>query len=147
MITDALLAYGHFLSMITTVAALAVEAVLCRPRLSRPLAKVLGRVDIVYFVAAILALTTGFLRVFWGLKGSAFYLNNPVFYTKVGLFLLVALLSIPPTIQFIRWGRQAADVAIPPVEIARVNRFLYIELALLALIPLLGSLMARGFGY
>ena len=150
MLLDVLLAYIHFLSMIATVSTLAVEAVLCRPGLTARGARLLSRVDIIYFVAAILVLTSGLLRVFFGLKGAAFYLNNPVFYVKIGLFLVVGLLSIAPTLQFIRWGRATLDAPEQPVaapEVSRAARMVYIELGLLALIPLMGVLMARGYGH
>lgn len=150
MLLDALLAYAHFFSIIATVGMLMVEVILCRPGLNGATVKLLGRMDLVYFGAAILALATGLLRVFFGLKGSAFYLENPVFYIKVGLFVVVALISIIPTIRFIRWARQTSkepDRPITDQEVGQTARFLYVELGLLALVPLLGSLMARGFGY
>jgi putative membrane protein len=150
MLRDAILAYGHFFAIIATAATLAVEAVLCRPGFNRATANLLGRIDLFYFGAAILALATGFLRLFFGVKGSAFYLQNPVFYAKVGLFVVIALISISPTLRFIRWGRQAAadpDQPIAHDEVRQAARFIYVELGLLALLPLLATLMARGFGY
>jgi putative membrane protein len=150
MLQDALLAYAHFIAMIATATALVVEAVLLRTSLRWPQVGLLGRIDIVYFGAAMLALATGLARVFWGLKGAPFYLQNPVFYVKIGLFVIVALVSIAPTIQFIRWGRQAeshGDKPVPQAEVVRARRFVLSELALLVLIPLAAVLMARGFGY
>jgi putative membrane protein len=150
MVRDALLAYAHFLSILATAALLVVEVFLCRPVLAAARARLLSRVDLMYFGAAILALATGVLRVFFGLKGAAFYLNNPVFYTKVGLFLVIALISINPTLRFMRWGQEAAARPEQPIanqEVQQAARFIYIELGLLALLPLLGALMARGVGY
>ena len=41
-------------------------------------------------IAAALWLVTGLLRAFAGLeKGTGFYLASPLFWTKMGLFLLV----------------------------------------------------------
>jgi putative membrane protein len=150
MLQDALLAYAHFIAMIATATALVVEVVLLRTTLRWPQVGLLGRIDIVYFGAAMLALATGLARAFWGLKGAPFYLQNPVFYVKIGLFVIVALVSIAPTIQFIRWGRQAdshGDKPVPEAEVVRTRRFVLAELGLLALIPLAAVLMARGFGY
>jgi len=62
----------------------------------------------------------------------------------------VGLISILPTIRFIRWSKHlAADASavLSQREIAGTARFIYIELLLLALIPLCASLMARGVGY
>ena len=150
MLSDALLAYLHFVAIIATGATLTVEAVLCRPGLRWSAARLLGRLDLFYFGAAILALGSGLGRLFFGVKGSDFYLNNPVFYFKIGLFLVVALISIIPTMQFIRWSRQATSHAEEPIshtEVARTSRYILVELGLLAVIPLLATLMARGFGY
>jgi putative membrane protein len=150
MLLDALLAYTHFVAIIATATTLGIEAVLCRPGIRWPQVRLLGRIDLFYFGAAILALASGLARVFWGLKGAPFYLQNPVFYVKIGLFLVVALVSIAPTIQFIRWARQAesqGDKPVPLAEVVRTRRFVVVELGLLALIPLAAVLMARGFGY
>lgn len=147
---DALLAYAHLIAIIATAATLLIEATLCRPNLDAASARLLGRVDLLYLVAAILALSTGLLRLFWGLKGWAFYRNNPLFYVKVGLFRAVGLISIAPTLRFIRWARQlhaTPEQAISSPEIVGTTRIVYLEIGLLTLIPLLGSLMARGVGY
>jgi putative membrane protein len=42
-----------------------------------------------------------------GAKGSSFYLWNPLFWTKIALFAIVAMLSIPPILQLVRWTKQA----------------------------------------
>jgi putative membrane protein len=60
-----------------------------------------------YGASALLLLEVGFSLVYWDAKGSSFYLLNPLFWTKVGLFAVVAVLSIPPALQFIRWTKQA----------------------------------------
>jgi putative membrane protein len=147
---DALLAYLHFLALIGTVATVVAEAVLCRPGLDERRLKVLGRVDLWYLVMALLALASGFGRAIWGLKGWAFYANNPVFWVKIGLFVLVGLLSIVPTIRFIRWAKTLAatpGTTVADGEVKAMSRYIVIELGLLALIPLMAVLMSRGFGY
>src|SRR5436190_19081777 len=57
------------------------------------------------------------------------YLPNPFFVAKMLLYIAIATLSIKPTTSFIRWRRR-----------------LHAEVALLALIPLMTVLMARGIG-
>ena len=109
----------------------------------------LGRIDLLYLIMAALALTTGLLRLFFGVKGAAFYLNNPVFWIKIGLFIGVGLISILPTIRFIRWGRtlRADGGMVAAAEINATLPIIYLELGLLAAIPLAATFMARGFGY
>ncbi len=147
---DAILAYAHFISIILVVSTVIAEAVLCRPALTTEWAQRLGRIDLLYLVAAILALTSGLLRLFFGAKGSAFYINNPVFWIKMGLFIAAGLISIIPTLRFIRWTKTLRDrtvSVISPRELTSTARIIYLELVLLALIPLMATLMARGFGY
>ena len=149
MPTDALLAYFHFIAIMGTVSFLVVEAVLCRPGLGSELAHRLRRVDGAYAMFAVLALVTGLLRLFQGAKGSAFYTGNPVFHAKMTVYVAVALLSILPTVRFIGWSRAAQATGRGPDDAAvrSVRRFLMAELVLVALLPLLATLMARGVGH
>lgn len=148
---DAILAYLHFVSIIAVVSTVVTEAFLCRPGLTLPWVQRLGRVDLLYLVTAVLALSSGLLRLFFGAKGAAFYYNNPVFWGKIGLFIIVGLISIIPTIRFIRWAKRLesdeSNSTIGHQEVTSTAMIIYLELGLLALIPLMGSLMSRGFGY
>jgi putative membrane protein len=150
MILDAVLAYLHILAIFLTGFFLLLEWVRCREPFALNRARLLVKVDAGYAVAALSALATGLLRVFYGVKGSAFYLDNPVFYAKVGVFLLVAALSIPVTRAFFRWKKDLeknhGEVTVPAREVRRVRVFLLLEIMLLALIPALAVLMARGIG-
>jgi putative membrane protein len=149
MWNDALLAYSHFVALIGTVALLVAESQLCRPGLSGAALHRLKQVDIAYAAFAVLTLVTGLMRVFWGAKGSSFYLSNPVFHAKFGLFVVVGLLSIVPTLRFIAWSKAARTSAhhVPDDAAVRsVRRFILLQLAGVAVLPLLATLMARGLG-
>ena len=146
---DALLAYLHFTSVFLLFAFLTVELMLMRGDLDARAARLLGRVDMWYFGSAIAALTTGFLRLAFGAKGPDFYLSAWPVYIKVGLFLAVALVSVQPTMTFIRWRRALEHDAgwrVPEDERRRMRRYLMIEVHLAALIPLFAVIMARGLG-
>ncbi len=146
---DMLLAYLHFIAIIATVSTVAIEAVLCRRGLDGTWVARLGRIDLLYLIMAALALTTGLLRLFLGIKGWQFYVYNPVFWVKIGLFVVVGLISIIPTMRFIRWGRtlRTEGGVVAATEINATLPIIYLELLLLAAIPLAATLMARGFGY
>ena len=104
---EALLAYAHLLAILTLVVFLASEAALCRPEwLNALTVERLARVDGIYGLASGLVLVTGLARVFMGAKGSSWYWSNPLLWTKLGLFAVIALVSIKPTITFIRWRKQ-----------------------------------------
>jgi hypothetical protein len=52
--------------------------------------------------------------------------------------------SIPPTLAFLKWRRAGT---LPPAEaVAKVRRYLWIEVALFALLPAFAAAMARGYG-
>ncbi len=150
MIKDALLAYFHFASIFLLFAFLTVEAMLLRHPLYTARLRLVARVDAWYGASAVMVLASGVLRWFFGAKGSAFYNSNPVFHTKITLFVLVGLLSIKPTIQILRWSRELKQNAafLPPVDAQKsVRRLVMVQIHLAALIPLLAVLMARGIGH
>jgi len=150
MIKDALLAYLHYIAIIVLFAFLTVQIVLIRRPIDAAAARLLARCDIWFGAASALVLVTGLMRVFMGAKGAAYYTGNPVFWAKVGLFLAVGLMSIRPTIQFMRWAKQAKqDVGfvVEQTEQRRMRVYLMLEIHLLALVPLLAVLMARGIGH
>ena len=63
-------------------------------------------------------------------------------------FVIIGLLSIKPTLMFIRWRKELrASGALPsPDQIKLARRFVMVEAHLLALIPLAAVFLARGFG-
>jgi len=149
MILDAVLAYLHFTAIFLLFAFMTVEVMLMRGALDQAAVRLLGRVDIWYFGSAIAALITGMLRLGFGAKGSDFYLSSWPIYVKVGLFIAVGLISIQPTMVFMRW-KKAFDhdpaFRVGDEERRRVRKYLMIEVHLAALIPIFAVIMARGLG-
>jgi putative membrane protein len=145
---EPLVAYLHYLAIVLIAGFLVAEIVVCRPSLDAERVRLLPRLDIVFFAGALLALATGLLRLFYYAKGVGFYLPNPFFIVKMALYVVIASLSIKPTMAFLRWRRRLdASGALPPAaEIASARRLIHIEVALLALMPLMAVLMARGIG-
>jgi putative membrane protein len=77
MIFDAVLAALHYLSMILLVVFLAAQAVLCKPEfINAAVIRRLSIYDALYFGCAMAVLATGLARVFFGVKGVAFYAGN-----------------------------------------------------------------------
>jgi putative membrane protein len=146
---SALTAYLHYLAMIAIAVILVVEHMLCAPGLGGSRIRLLARLDLLYMAAAVLALTSGVARVVWFGKGAMFYLHNPVFYIKLALFIAIGLLSIPPTLQYLRWLRGlesgTADSA-ADYQVIRVRRYILMALILFAFIPLMATFTARGIG-
>jgi putative membrane protein len=105
------------------------------------------RADSAWGIAALLWLGTGLVRVFGRLeKSSTFYLRNGFFLVKMGLFIAVVALEIFPMLTFIRWRIARANGEVPtgsaPLRVlVRIND---LQVALVALMPFVASLMARG---
>ena len=146
--TEVLVVYLHFAAMTLIAVFLAIEYLICVPGLARGKVKLLARIDLLYLTAALLALATGVARLVWLGKGPGFYLHNPVFYIKLALFAAVGLISVPPTMQYLRWmrGLKAGTGAVADFEVLRARRYVLAELVLLAFIPFLAVMMARGIG-
>jgi putative membrane protein len=146
MQTDALLAIAHHLLVFGLAMVLAREAILVRRQISAADAVKVARIDTTFGILAGLILVVGFGRVYFGIKGPDYYWHNPFFHGKLGAFLLVGLLSIWPTVRFIRWraaiNRDPAFVP-PTSEVEKIRRFIHLELAVFFLIPVFAALMAR----
>ena len=148
-IVEVIVAYLHFVSVLGLAGLLTAELLMYRRELTPATARLLRRVDSFYGGVAGVVLLTGLARVFWVGKGASFYLGNPMFHALWIVFVVVALLSIIPTKHFLHWGKAPADGHAPSISEAtykRVRRVLLVEIHLLAIIPILAVLMARGIG-
>jgi len=149
LIVNSIMATLHHLAAFAVVATLVYEFVAYRKGLGLEEARRIQRVDLVYGISAGLLLVVGILRVFFFEKGVNFYSHNPVFWIKMSLFAIVGVVSIYPTIRFIKWNSalsagQAPEI--PDEEFKRVRLFLHLELVGLTLILFAAPAMARGIG-
>jgi putative membrane protein len=150
VILDAALAYLHFTAIFVLFAFLTTQVVLLRTPLDARGILLLGRTDIWYASSAAAVLATGVLRLWLGPKGAEFYLGAWPLYAKVGLFLVVGLISVKPTIEFFRWrAALKRDPAwrLAPERQAAMRRIVMLEVHLAALIPVFAVIMARGLGH
>ena len=147
MWNDAILAYLHFAAIFTLIWFLAKEWTLLRAGFSNNGVERLARADAGFGISAGLVLVTGALRAVFGVKGWAFYAHNPAFHVKIGLFVVVGLISIAPTLQFLRWRkalRNNAQFRVRETDWTQARRLVLIELHIVALIPFAAVLMSRG---
>ena len=145
---SAVVAYLHYLSFMLAFAALTIEILTLKKDLSLENAWRIVIADSVYGLSATVVLVTGILRVMYFGKGADYYLGNHVFYTKIGIFIIVGLLSLYPTFFFIRWITKLRDRQAPKLEDGQITLLSWLirgELGGLAAIPLLAALLARGF--
>ena len=149
MTLEALLSYAHILAILTMTVFLASEAALCRTEwLNAAVVERLAKIDMVYGASAIAVLLTGAARVIWGAKGMGWYLTNPLLHVKFTLFIVMGLLSIGPTLAYLRWRRALrADGTLPDaLQVRNTRRLVMVQAHILPLVPLAAVVMARGFG-
>ncbi len=68
-------------------------------------ARQLQLADLAFGASAGTILVVGFLRVFYFEKGSSYYFHSVPFIAKLTLFVIVSLLSIYPTVEFLSWRK------------------------------------------
>lgn len=146
---DATLAYLHYAAIFTLFAFLTVQAMVLRNPLDERTVRLLGRADIWAAGAAGATLITGFVRAGFGAKGGDFYFNAWPIYVKIGLFVVVGLMTIKPTLAYIRWRKayeQDPAWSVPAAEHAAMRKIVMAEVHIGALIPVFAVIMARGLG-
>ena len=149
MVTTALMAFLHHAFAFALVACLVYEFIAYRKGLSLEEARRIQRADLVYGISAGLLLVVGLLRVFLFEKGVNFYVHSPFFWVKMTAFAIVGLLSIDPTIRYIRWNKVIKENEAPEIseaEYKRTRLLLWLEIAGIAIILLAAPMMARGIG-
>src|SRR5215831_4314241 len=101
-------------------------------------------IDAGYGVLAGLIIIVGFTRAIFAAKGWDYYEHNAFFWAKIGTFAVIGLLSVPPTLAFLKWRRAGAP---PKVEaVAKVRRYLWMQVVLFPLLLAFAAAMARGYG-
>jgi putative membrane protein len=149
MVTTALMAFLHHVLAFTLTACIVYEFIAYRKNMGIAEMRRIQRVDLAYGISAGLLLVVGVLRVFFFEKGPNFYLNNPFFWVKMNAFLVMGLLSIDPTIRYIRWNRSLRQDIVPEVsepEYRRTRLLLWLEVIAIVVVLLAAALMARGIG-
>jgi putative membrane protein len=115
-----------------------------RPGVTQAWIARISAVDLWYGILAALILAVGFSRAVFAAKGWLYYSHNAFFWAKIATFALVGLLSVPPTLAYIRWRR--ADAPPGDAQVRQVRRLLWAEVVLFALLPAFAAAMARGYG-
>ncbi len=148
-IAAALFAWLHLLATGVAAGLLLAEYWLCRRMPDRTQARLLGMVDLGYFLALIASLATGLARAFYYGQDAAYYFANRLFWLKITIFLVIGLVAVAPTLQYIRWNREARTApSFAPLtrEVERVRASIALALGLWLILPLLAILVARGYG-
>jgi len=149
MTQDAILQFLHISAILALVVFITSEAAICRPEwMNADIVNRLVTVDRIYGIAAMAVLVTGFIRIYWGSKGAAWYWGNWLLHLKLTAFVVVALISIAPTLRFLRWRKAVrADGTLPSAdEVRRTRKLVMLQAHIIPLVPLAAVFLARGFG-
>jgi len=145
----AVFAWLHLVAIGVGAGLLMAEHWLCRRMPDRLQARLLGQVDLGYQLALIGAFATGLARVLYYGQDGAYYLANRLFWLKIAVFFGIALVAIGPSLQYLRWNREARSApSFAPLtrEVERVRSAIALGLGLWLILPLISILVARGFG-
>jgi putative membrane protein len=144
---SAIFAFLHHFAAFALFAAVVLEFVLIRGEITASSARRLGRTDMVLGISAGAVLVIGLLRVFYFEKGADYYFSSAFFLAKFGVFLVVAFLSVIPTMAFLSWRKAAKQGQAPvvtPQQLRTLKTVIHTELLGVFLIILFAALMARG---
>ena len=147
--TSAIVAYVHYLGIILCFGSLMFERLILKQNLSRNETISIIIADVIYGIAGLAILITGILRVKYYGQGGEFYTNNPIFWLKVSLYIVIGLLSLYPTITYVSWAIPLTKNKLPVITENLVKRFQLIimtELVGFTVIPFFATLMSRGIG-
>jgi putative membrane protein len=148
MTLEAVLAAMHLLAILTLVVFLTSEAALCRTEWMNPdVVKRLARLDLIYGITALVLLATGLARLFLGVKGVSWYVSQPLFHVKMTLFVLMALISIKPTLTFRRWLKVLNNSGALPsdAEVRSTRRWVMVQSHVLPVVAVIAVFWARGW--
>lgn len=146
---DAALSFLHFTFLLILVASLGAEVMLLRLPVDGRVARLLLRIDAFYGLSAIGLVAAGVARANFGAKGWDYYADQPFLWAKLSTFALIGVISIWPTVSYLKWNKFArADAAFvaPEAEVKRMRRIVLGEAHLLTLVVAFAVLMARGIG-
>jgi putative membrane protein len=142
-----LFAFLHHLCAFTLVSAVAIEFTLIRQELTAESARRLQFTDLVLGIAAVSLFIVGLLRVTFFEKGWDYYLHSYAFLAKLLLFIMVGVLSIIPTQEFLSWNAALKAGQVPVIDAKQrrlVTSIIRGELLAIAIIVLCAAIMARG---
>jgi putative membrane protein len=140
---DIAVRYLHYLAVFTLAGTILIQNMAIKRTITREDIQNLAKISTVHVIGLLLVFVFGLTLWLWVGKPSDLYTLNLVFHAKLGLFALLALLSIISGIFFLKnQSLESNSIDVPGLIILCVR----LKLALLAVISVLASLMARGIG-
>ena len=142
---DLILAVLHHIIVFSLVGVVLAELAIVRRGMDAAAVGRVAAIDLWYGILAGLIVFVGFGRAILAAKGWDYYAHNLFFWAKIATFVVIGLLSVPPTIAYVTWRK--AGAAPTDEAVAKVRRFLLIEMVLFAPLLAFAAAMARGVGW
>jgi len=145
MLAELLMRSLHLIALLILITAVLIHNIGFSRQLSREDILNLRRVDRAVHGAMAGVLLAGLALWLWVGKPAAFYNGNPLFHTKLLLFVIFVLLAANTTLYLRRHKQldEAHTISLPALQ----RLALRLQLPILLVIPVLAYLMARGVGY
>lgn len=146
----------HLLAVLAIIVGLIIILAASAPVIPIQDLQAINRVYLLTGIALLIAAAAGTTLWLAGGKPATFYNNNPVFHAKLGLFVVLLVITAYTGLQFRRLqkgldtGADAAeqtDSAATIVVSAPLRLLQKACIPLMLLIPALAWMMARGIGY
>lgn len=139
--TEIFFRYLHFIGIMSLAATLVAQHLIISSEMTKQQLKKVAFLDLIYIISIVLTLIGGLALWLWVGKDASFYSTNWVFHLKLSLFVLIVLLAIYPSMFFRRSKKSTAEIIKLPKVIIMLIRM---QLALIFIMPFLGSLIAKG---
>lgn len=147
MTLEIILSASHILLIMGWVSFLAAQTALSHADwMSAPVLRRLMRLDYYAWLCALLLLLSGVLRLYYGMKGWAFFATQWTLYLKIMVFGFLLLIEFWVTLQHRLWWRAHEDSASLPdaPHIRNVRKALMLQTHLMIALPILGAMLSRG---
>jgi putative membrane protein len=141
-----IVAWIHYIGIMLLLSSLLGEHLLLKQELTVSEARTIQTLDIVYGASATIVLVTGIMRMFLE-KGAAYYNHHIAFHILFGIFVIAALISIYPTVIFLRWRSDTSagrGQQLGRSQFKRIQTMVRVEMTLMLLAPLFATWMAHG---
>jgi putative membrane protein len=141
-----IVAWIHYIGIMLLLASLLGEHLLLKQEMTVSEARSIQTLDIIYGTSATVVLVTGIMRMFLE-KGAAYYNHHIAFHILFGIFVIAALISIYPTVIFLRWRNDTSarrGQQLERSQFKKIQMMVRVEMTLMLLAPLFATWMAHG---
>jgi putative membrane protein len=145
------LAALHLLAFALAISTVLLRGAALRPPVNDETLRRAFFADNLWGLSAVLLLGTGLWRYLGSLeKSTAYYNHDHFFITKMALLVFIFALELWPMVTLLRWrrliahGGKAEAVAVPRTA-ARISAISFLQVAIIVLMVLAATAMARGF--